>query len=76
MSLSKCHSRLTPRMPSHWTTYKIHYRYRQTLRHITLARREANAAGESVLSLDGVVLSSPTLPLVNVQHAHFVEMRA
>ncbi len=33
--------RLTPRLPKSWTTYKIHYRYRQTVYHITItpARR-------------------------------------
>jgi len=30
--------RLTPRLPKNWTSYKIHYRYRQTVYHITITR--------------------------------------
>ena len=30
--------RLEPRMPESWTTFKIHYRYRQTVYHITVIR--------------------------------------
>ncbi|MBP9902617.1 MAG: cyclic beta 1-2 glucan synthetase, partial [Verrucomicrobia bacterium] len=31
--------RLAPRLPKSWKTYKIHYRYRQTVYHITINRR-------------------------------------
>ena len=30
--------RLSPRLPKTWNTYKIHYRYRQTVYHITITR--------------------------------------
>ena len=36
--------RLTPRLPKAWTTYKIHYRYRQTVYHITITRLAADSA--------------------------------
>jgi cellobiose phosphorylase len=57
-------------MPKAWTTFKIHYRYRQTVYHITLTR-VANARG---LSLDGQELSGDTIPLVDDQREHAVEM--
>ena len=65
--------RLTPRMPKTWTTYKIHYRYRQTIYHITISRLNADSA--SRLSLDGQELSGQVVPLVDDRREHFVEMR-
>ena len=66
--------RLSPRMPGAWTTYKIHYRYRQTVYHITLTRL-AGAAGANQLSLDGQEISGTTLPLQDDRQEHTVEMK-
>ena len=45
--------RLTPRLPKSWTTFKIHYRYRQTVYHITITR----LAADSSLSRENQTLS-------------------
>ncbi len=65
--------RLVPRFPNHWTTYKIHYRHRQTVYHITLTRSAEGATGTQQLSLDGQVLTDEMIPLVNDHIEHFVE---
>jgi cellobiose phosphorylase len=67
--------RLSPRFPKAWTTYKIHYRYRQTIYHITLTRLPADSTDMNMLSLDGVAISTKTIPLRDDNQEHFVEMK-
>jgi cellobiose phosphorylase len=67
--------RLDPRLPKAWTTYKIHYRYRQTVYHITITRIVADSAGANLLTLDGQEISGKTIPLRNDGHEHSVEMK-
>ena len=66
--------RLTPRLPTSWTTYKIHYRYRQTVYHITLTRPADGSIVSNELTLDGQVLKE-TFPLVDDHTEHFVELK-
>ncbi len=67
--------RLDPHLPSAWNTYKIHYRYRQTVYHITISRHAADSASTHLLSLDGQELPGTNLPLSNDSREHFVEMK-
>jgi cellobiose phosphorylase len=67
--------RLAPRLPKSWTTYKIHYRYRQTVYHITISRLATGAAEANQLLLDGEELSVKTVPLVDDRREHFVELK-
>jgi len=67
--------RLTPRMPKVWTTYKIHYRYRQTVYHITIARLPADSTGGGVLTLDGREMTGGAFPLRDDRNEHAVEMK-
>jgi cellobiose phosphorylase len=67
--------RLTPRVPKSWTTYKIHYRYRQTVYHITVSRRAGDSAEANQLFLDGKELAVELLPLVDDRRDHFVELK-
>ena len=68
--------RLTPRMPKSWSSYKIHYRYRQTVYHITITRLDADTEEANQLLLDGKELAAKTVPLVDDRQEHFVEMKA
>lgn len=68
--------RLTPRLPKSWTSYKIHYRYRQTVYHITITRLAADSASANQLSLDGQELAGETIPLVDDRREHSVELKA
>jgi len=67
--------RLTPRPPNSWATYKIHYRYRQTLYHITISAHDAVPAVENQLFLDGKELAVKTVPLSDDRREHFVELK-
>jgi cellobiose phosphorylase len=67
--------RLTPRLPKSWNTCKIHYRYRQTVYHITITRLDAGAAGGDQLLLDGEALAVGFISLVDDRREHFVELK-
>lgn len=67
--------RLTPHMPKSWTSYKIHYRYRQTVYHITITRFDTDEADANQLTLDGKILSAQTVPLIDDRHEHTVELK-
>ena len=66
--------RLAPLLPKAWATFKIHYRYRQTVYHITVTRRAADSSDANPLSLDGQELSGTAVPLRDDQQEHAVEM--
>jgi cellobiose phosphorylase len=67
--------RLTPRLPQSWSTCKIHYRYRQTVYHITVTRLVADGTDVNQLFLDGKELPGPAIPLVDDRREHFVELK-
>jgi hypothetical protein len=57
--------RITPCVPAHWNSYKIHYRYRETLYHITMQRLAENADSD-------VTQQQNTILLLNDQAVHHV----
>ena len=67
--------RITPQVPKSWNTYKLHYRFRQTVFHITINRLASDSRESNSLLLDGKLLSTPLLPLVDDQIEHHVEVR-
>jgi cellobiose phosphorylase len=67
--------RLTPRLPKNWPACKIHYRYRQTVDHISITRLLAGSADADQLFLDGKELAAPTVPLVDDRREHTVELK-
>jgi cellobiose phosphorylase len=67
--------RLEPRMPAAWTTYKIHYRYRQTVYHITFMRLAAETGEPGRLTLDGVEIPGDIFPLTDDRQEHAVAMK-
>jgi cellobiose phosphorylase len=66
--------RLSPRLPRDWPSYKVHYRFRETVYHITILRDPA-AATETTLTLDGQSLSGLLIPLNDDRSEHFAELR-
>ena len=70
--------RIAPRVPAHWNTYTVHYRYRETVYHIALSRR-GEPTGQAIrITLDGAGLAGAetgVLPLVDDRQAHHVEVR-
>jgi cellobiose phosphorylase len=67
--------RLEPRLPESWKSYKIHYRYRQTVYHITISRLADASLETSLLTLDGREMSGTILPLVDDRHEHHAELK-
>jgi cellobiose phosphorylase len=66
------HLLLKPRIPKSWTTYKVHYRYYQTVYHITFTRIQDDAP--ATLILDGRAIPANRLPLHDDRHGHTVIM--
>jgi len=67
--------RLEPRFPGEWAMFKIHYRYRQTVYHITISRGDDATGVTSVLTLDGREIPGNTLPLLDDHIEHHVELK-
>jgi len=66
---------LIPRLPEAWATYKIHYRYRQSVYHITITRRAPELTGKNQLTIDGQEISGARVLLVDDHQEHAVEMK-
>jgi len=68
--------RITPCLPKGWTSFQIHYRYRQTGYHIHI-QNPAGDGGRSIinrLTVDGVPLSDNFITLVDDHGDHHVEI--
>ena len=61
-----------PHFPDAWNTFKVHYRYRETVFHIVVVRAHA---GNSGVTLDGVEQAGTFVPLVDDRKEHAVELR-
>jgi cellobiose phosphorylase len=66
---------LTPRPPRAWTSFKVHYRYRQTTYHITISRLDLGDSESCRLVLDGQELPGATIPLCDDHQEHTVDVR-
>jgi cellobiose phosphorylase len=76
LEVDKLH--FTPCLPADWKTFKMHYRYRETVYHIVVAQtRAADDAkiGETTITVDGVERLDQTIPLIDDQQEHSVEVR-
>jgi cellobiose phosphorylase len=65
--------RFEPCLPGDWETFKVHYRFRETMYHITVVQLGDNS-GEIVI-VDGVKQGGKALPLVDDRQEHTVEVR-
>ncbi|MDD5090422.1 MAG: glucoamylase family protein [Candidatus Wallbacteria bacterium] len=65
---------LTPRIPNTWGVFKIHYRYRHTVYHITITRLTIGQGEVCQLSIDGQELSGRTIFLQDDRREHDVRM--
>jgi len=66
--------RLTPKLPGTWSTFTLHYRYRQTQYHIRIARLPGTPHGAGQLTLDGQALAGNIIPLLDDHGDHSAEM--
>jgi cellobiose phosphorylase len=80
LQLEVDHLCIKPCIPAHWQSYKIHYRYRKTVYHITIMR--IKDIGEHAIrvtldgSLSGKMVTNETgmIPLLDDQQEHHVEV--
>ncbi|MGC2323957.1 MAG: glucoamylase family protein [Terriglobales bacterium] len=67
--------RFAPCLPAHWQQFKLHYRYRETVYHITVTpSRDAGSA--KGVTVDGVLQDDTAIPLVDDRQEHTVQVRA
>ena len=68
---------LTPCIPDHWASYKIHYRYRETVYHISVKRSSGKSQEMIRVTLDGAMINEGNagmIPLVDDHRDHDVEV--
>ncbi|MCL4492762.1 MAG: hypothetical protein M1510_12855, partial [Nitrospirae bacterium] len=78
LGLEKDKLRFEPCLPADWETFKVHYRYRETLYHITVRQTPAannKMIGEMSVTVDGVEQHDKAIPLVDDRQEHSVEVR-
>ena len=63
-----------PCMPAHWASFKMNYRYRETVYHITVSQTSA-AEGVTKLTIDDIERQDLVIPLVDDRQRHKVELR-
>ncbi|MBI5099839.1 MAG: cyclic beta 1-2 glucan synthetase [Nitrospirae bacterium] len=66
--------RFTPCLPAEWESFKVHYRYRETLYHITVLQTHNGSVGSGV-TVDGIEQPDNAIPLVDDRQEHVVEVR-
>ncbi|MFH1217541.1 MAG: glucoamylase family protein [Pseudomonadota bacterium] len=84
LQLEVDHLRITPCIPAHWQSYKIHYRYRETFYHITVKRVGEKPELAIRVTVDGEVVNETggngagrqhvVIPLVDDRRDHHVEV--
>jgi len=89
LQLEVDHLRIAPCIPAHWDSYKIHYRYRETVYHITIKRvgeqtgqvirvtvdgAAVEGAGVEGAIVSGVARPQGRIPLVDDRQEHYVEV--
>jgi len=66
--------RFAPCLPADWKAFTLHYRYRETVYHITVLQTGA-ANNETSVTVDGVERHDNAIPLVDDRQEHSVEVR-
>ena len=66
-----------PCLPVDWTSFKLHYRYRETVYHITVTQTIADAKQRDTMrvTLNGVESPDKFIPLIDDHQEHMVEVR-
>src|SRR5258708_33819696 len=64
--------RIAPCMPVEWPSYTIHYRFRETVYHITVARAAPGEPARCVV--DGADQPDGWIPLQDDRHEHHVQV--
>jgi cellobiose phosphorylase len=69
---------ISPCIPKHWESYRVHYRFRETVYHIHIRRVAEKSNWLSRVSVDGIVIKGQgrtgRIPLVDDHQEHHVEL--
>ena len=63
-----------PCIPAHWASFKMNYRYRETVYHITVSQTR-EAEGVTTLTVDDIERLDLVIPLVDDRQKHEVDLR-
>ncbi|MBN2078600.1 MAG: cyclic beta 1-2 glucan synthetase [Spirochaetes bacterium] len=74
LRLEKDTLHIEPCLHSDWDRFTVHYRYRETVYHITVIKI-IDDTGETGLTLNGIPQEGSALPLVDDREEHSVEVR-
>ena len=66
--------RFTPCIPEDWESFKVHYRYRETVYHITVLQTR-NSRGDTRVNVDGAEQPDGSITLVDDRQEHWVDIR-
>jgi len=64
-----------PCLPVDWKEFKLHYRYRETVYHITVTQTTAVQGDAMRVTVDGVERPDKFIPLIDDRQDHAVEVR-
>ena len=67
-----------PCLPADWKTFKLHYRYRETVYHIAVTQTETEEAmprDAMRVTVDGIERPDNIIPLIDDRQEHAVEVR-
>jgi cellobiose phosphorylase len=67
--------RFTPKAPLEWKTFKLDYRHRETVYHITCANVSGGWKIPPTIILDGNEQTGAVLKLADDRQEHFVEVK-
>ncbi len=65
---------IEPCLPSDWVSFKIHYRYRETIYRITLTQLHEKVSKQTII-LDGVASQNRFISLVDDRKEHLAEIK-
>jgi len=76
LELEADHLQIKPCVPDHWDSFKIHYRYRETLYHIRVNCTDKKLDQVLQVQVDGAVINDVAgrIPLVDDHCDHYVEI--
>lgn len=66
--------RFAPCLPAEWKSFKVHYRYRKSLYHISVLQIPALTGGITI-TVDGVKQDGDVIPLLDDRREHNVEVK-
>jgi cellobiose phosphorylase len=71
LEVDKLH--FAPCLPEDWKSFKLHYRYRETIYHITVL--QTSDISVASVTVDGALQPDKVIPLLDDRREHSVEMR-